>query len=516
MTAPKTAEINGAPHILPVQDLAGVVAALKEAGKVVVQCHGVFDLMHIGHIRHFEQAKRLGDVLIVTVTPDRYVNKGPNRPVFTETHRAWAIGALGCVDYVAINQWPTAADTIRLLRPNVFVKGSEYRDSSKDRTGGISLEEQAVEEVGGRLAFTDDVVFSSSTLLNRHFGVFSEETERFLAAFSAKHTCAEILEWLDATRQLRVLVLGEAIIDEYQYCETIGKAGKEPVLVARHISAERFPGGILAVANHTAALSDHVTMLTCLGQMDSHEEFVRQQTRPKVEKIFHYLEDAPTILKRRFVESYPLQKLFEVYEMADIDRHASQSVALCENLSGILPSFDVVIVADYGHGMITPEVAEVLAAHAPFLAVNTQVNAGNHGFNTVSKYRRADFISISERELRLEARRPRGDLREIVAAISNQLFCERILITRGEQGCLCYSRDEGFCEIPAFTGRVVDRVGAGDAVLAITALCAASKAPMDVLGFIGSCVGAMAVGVVGNRDSIEKVPLARYIECILK
>jgi sugar/nucleoside kinase (ribokinase family) len=144
------------------------------------------------------------------------------------------------------------------------------------------------------------------------------------------------------------------------------------------------------------------------------------------------------------------------------------------------------------------------------------VNAGNHGFNTVSKYRRANFISISERELRLEARRPRGDLREIVAGISNQLSCERVLITRGELGCLCYSRTEGFCEIPAFTGRVVDRIGAGDAVLAVTALCAASKTPMDIVGFVGSCVGAMAVGVVGNRDSVERVPLARYIESILK
>jgi len=516
MNGSAAAESKGAPHVVRLEELASLVAALKKEGKVVVQCHGVFDLMHIGHIRHFEQAKRLGDVLIVTVTPDRFVNKGPNRPVFTEAHRAWAIGALGCVDYVAVNQWPTATDTIRLLRPNIFVKGSEYRDSSKDRTGGISVEQGAIEEVGGRLAFTDDVVFSSSTLLNRHFGVFPEKTEQFLAGFSTKHSSATILSHLDSLRQLKVLVVGEAIIDEYQYCETIGKAGKEPVLVARHLSTERFAGGILAVANHSAAVSDHVTMLTCLGQLDSHEEFVRQQTRPKVEKIFHYLEDAPTILKRRFVESYPLQKLFEVYLMADIDRHAAQSAALCENLQAILPNFDAVIVADYGHGMVTPEVAEILCTHAPFLAVNTQVNAGNHGFNTVSKYRRADFISISERELRLEARRPRGDLREIVSAISQQLSCERIVITRGEQGCLCYSREEGFCEIPAFTGRVVDRVGAGDAVLSVTALCAACKTPMDILGFIGSCVGAMAVGVVGNRDSVESVPLARYIESILK
>jgi rfaE bifunctional protein kinase chain/domain/rfaE bifunctional protein nucleotidyltransferase chain/domain len=502
--------------ILPLDELARTVAEHQREGRVVVQCHGVFDLMHIGHIKHFESAKKLGDILIVTVTPDRYVNKGPNRPVFTETHRAAAIGALACVDYVAINQWPMATDTIRLLRPDIFAKGSEYRDASKDRTGAIAAEEKVVEESGGRLAFTDDVVFSSSTLLNRHFGVFPERTEQFLATFSASHNAADIINWLEAARQLKVLVLGEAIVDEYQYCETIGKAGKEPVLVARHLNTERFPGGIVAVANHAAAISDHVSMLTCLGRINSHEEFITEQTKPKVEKLFHYLEEAPTIVKRRFVESYPLQKLFEVYVMADIDRHSAQSGAICEHLSAILPQFDAVIVADYGHGMITPEVASALCRKTNFLAVNTQVNAGNHGFNTVSKYRRANFISISERELRLEARSPRGDLRQIIAEISERMSCDRVLITRGEQGCLCYSRDEGFSEVPAFTGRVVDRVGAGDAVLAVTALCAARRTPMEIVGFIGSCVGAMAVAVVGNRHSVESVPLQRYIECILK
>lgn len=502
--------------ILRIEDLAGVVASLRAQGKVVVHCHGVFDLMHVGHIRHFEQAKKLGDVLIVTVTPDRYVNKGPNRPVFAEAHRAWSIGALACVDYVAINQWPMATETIRLLRPSIFVKGSEYRDAVKDRTGAISAEEEAIRDAGGELAFTEDVVFSSSHLLNRHFGVFPEKTEQMLAEFSARHSSDQILHYLDEARRLRVLVLGEAIIDEYEYCETIGKSGKEPVLVARYINSERFPGGILAVANHTAAISDRVTVLTFLGEVDSQEEFVRAHVKDAVEKLFLYLPNAPTIVKRRFLESYPFQKLFEVYVMSEMDRHSSQSAALCGKLAEILPQFDAVIVADYGHGMIAPEVAELLSRQARFLAVNTQVNAGNHGFNTISKYPHADYISISERELRLDARSPQRELREVVQETVTQLSCDRMLITRGEQGSLCYSSTEGFCETPAFTGRVVDRVGAGDAVLAITALCAAVDTPIDILGFIGSCVGAQAVSVVGNRASIERVPLARYVECLLK
>jgi rfaE bifunctional protein kinase chain/domain/rfaE bifunctional protein nucleotidyltransferase chain/domain len=506
----------GHSKILELEDLAAVVKSLRAEGKTVVQCHGVFDLMHIGHIRHFEKAKEMGHVLIVTITPDRYVNKGPNRPVFTEKHRAWSIGALECVDYVGINRWPTAIEAIELLRPQVFVKGAEYRDAAKDRTGNISREERAVQAGGGRLAYTDDIVFSSSSLLNRFFGVFNDETAQFLAAFSAKHSADYVLSFVDGARPLKTLVIGEAIIDEYQYCETIGKSGKEPVLVARYVSSERFPGGILAIANHAGALSDRVAMLTSLGEADSQEEFVRDSVKSGIDRMFLYMDKAPTIVKKRFLESYPFQKLFEVYVMGEMHQPQAYSASLCERLSKIIADYDAVIVADYGHGMVTPAAADLLCEKAKFLAINTQVNAGNTGFNTISKYRRADYICVSERELRLEARSREKDLRELVQDASNRFSCPRLMITRGERGSLLYSKGAGFSETPAFTGRVVDRVGAGDAVFAITALCAVQNAPIDVMGFIGNCVGAQAVGVVGNRTSVDKVSLSRYIECLMK
>ena len=131
--------------------LAGVLAGSR-SGKTVVHCHGVFDLMHIGHIRHFQEARKLGDILVVTVTPDRFVNKGPHRPVFTESLRAEAIASLGCVDYVAVNKWPTAVEALSLLKPDIYAKGSDYRDAASDHTGGITRERQAVELAVGREA----------------------------------------------------------------------------------------------------------------------------------------------------------------------------------------------------------------------------------------------------------------------------------------------------------------------------------------------------------------------------
>ena len=159
------------------EELAKELEAFRASSKKVVHCHGVFDLLHVGHIRHLKEAKELGDILIVTVTPDRYVNKGPHRPAFTEDLRAEAVASLDCVDYVAINQWPTAVDTIRLLKPDFYVKGPDYQDSEKDHTGGINLEEEAVNSVGGKLIITEDITFSSSNLINRYTPVFSKEVK---------------------------------------------------------------------------------------------------------------------------------------------------------------------------------------------------------------------------------------------------------------------------------------------------------------------------------------------------
>ena len=147
--------------------LADRCAALRSAGKRVVLCHGCFDLLHIGHIRHFAQARSFGDLVAVTITPDRFFDKGPGRPAFPEELRAEAVAALSAVDRVAINRWPTAVETLELLRPAVFCKGSELHADGGDPTGKIDLERAAADALGIELRFTDDIVYSSSELLRR-------------------------------------------------------------------------------------------------------------------------------------------------------------------------------------------------------------------------------------------------------------------------------------------------------------------------------------------------------------
>jgi len=154
--------------ILDIEMLAEKVRALKSQGKKVVQCHGCFDLMHPGHIKHFQEARSMGDILIVTLTPDQYIDKGPGRPAFNQELRAESIAALECVNYVAINKWPTAEDTLRLLRPDIYVKGQEF-EKLEDKTGKIQREHDVIKEIGAEIRFTHGIVFSSTKLLNTYF-----------------------------------------------------------------------------------------------------------------------------------------------------------------------------------------------------------------------------------------------------------------------------------------------------------------------------------------------------------
>jgi rfaE bifunctional protein nucleotidyltransferase chain/domain len=505
-----------AKKIVSVEELAEQVAALKSAGKRVVLCHGVFDLLHYGHILHFREARGQGDALVVTLTPDVYVNKGPGRPAFTEAYRAQMLAALEIVDFVAINRWPAAVEMLKTVQPDVYAKGPDYRDNEADLTGKIQEEEAAVRSTGGRIYYTEDISFSSSTLINRHLSSYSLEVNDYLTELRKTFTPSQVHGALDSLRKLRVLVVGEAIIDEYAYVDQMGKSSKEPVLAMRYISEEQFAGGTLAIANHLAAFVDDVHLVTFLGAKDSREEFVRDRLAPNVRPTFLYKKDSPTIVKRRYVENYLLSKLFEVYifndEFLDPDDNERFNALLAAETS----KYDLVIVADFGHGILTQEAIDTIQSNAKFLAVNTQQNAANIGYHTISRYSRVNYVCTNEAELRADSRARLGDIKPLIQALANKVHAQNTLVTQGKRGALFYRADEGWSWGPAFARSVTDRVGTGDAVLSWTAAMVAAGLPGPMVAFVANVIGAEAAQIVGNRSAVDRVATYKFIESLLK
>jgi len=504
-----------AQKILTLDELEGAVAEARRAGKRVVMCHGVFDLVHPGHILHFQAARKAGDLLVVTVTPDHFVNKGPGRPVFGQRLRLESLAALECVDYVALNEWPTAIDTIHKIKPSIYVKGSEYADATRDITGKISEEEAAVKAAGGEIKFTYEQTFSSSSLLNEFFRKLPPRAETFLKQFRARFTANDVIEALRGLKTVRVLVIGEAIVDQYCYCAPLGKSPKETIIATKYASEENFAGGSLAVANHVAGFCEQVSLVTYLGHNSPFEDFIRSKLRPNVKLHPVYADDRPTIVKRRYVDPAFLTKMFEVQRLEDTPLPAYLEDEMRAVVSRELQQHDMVIAADFGHGLFTDAVRQVLYDSGKFLAVNTQTNSANLGFNPATKYQKADYVCVHEGELKLALRVQYGDVQTLTGNLRAAVHTPTIVVTRGPNGSLMITHDGGVHEAAALSGNVVDRVGAGDTFFALTAPCVYKRVDPEIVGFVGNCAGAMAVGTVCNREPVDPIAFQKFISHLL-
>jgi bifunctional ADP-heptose synthase (sugar kinase/adenylyltransferase) len=296
----------------------------------------------------------------------------------------------------------------------------------------------------------------------------------------------------------------------------MGKSAKEILIPVQYLYEDISAGGILAIANHSAGFCDHVDIVTCLGTQNNYREFIAQKLKANVGSQFYLRSDAPTIVKRRYVEADFFRKLFEVYFMDGKVLPENISREVCDYLHTNLKKYDLVIVADYGHGFIDSDIIKTISDNAKFIALNVQTNSANAGFNLVTKYPRADFISINEPEIRLATHDNTSRIESLVPKIASQLNCNRIMITRGHRGSMFYAGGNNYYSAPAFSKEIVDRVGAGDAFLSVASLCAVNAFPPDLIPFIGNAVGALAIRIVGNKQSIDPVALSKYINTLLK
>lgn len=502
--------------IRTVDDMGLIAQALRQSGKVVVHAHGTFDLLHLGHVRHLEAARRLGDVLIVTVTADQFVNKGPGRPVFNEALRAEMLAALAYVDWVGINPSPDAVSAIATIRPAVYVKGQDYLNPEGDVTGKITAERIAVEAHGGRLAFTDEVSFSSSELINRHLNVFEPHVREHLSTLRRAGGLEEIIASIDRIRDYRVVLIGDAIIDEYVYVVPIGKSPKENMIATRYQDRELFAGGVFAAANHVASFCAQVDVVTCLGTQQSHKDLIHRTLRSNVRLHDINRPGAPTTRKRRFVDPAYMRKLFEVYYIDDDPMPTELQQKVDEKIADTIDGADVVIVTDFGHGLLGRSSIDLLTKKAKFLAVNCQSNSANMGFNLITRYSRADYVCVDAPEARLAISDRVSNAGDLAKQLLDVIDCPKVIITQGKHGCVTYERGGIVHTIPAFTKTVIDTVGAGDAFLSVTAPLAAAGGAMHQIGFIGNVVGALKVQIVGHRQFIEKPDLVKSITGLLK
>lgn len=505
------------PKIKTAAEIAAIVGPYRDGEyrrlRTVVMCHGTFDLVHPGHIRHLTYAKSKADILIASLTADQHVTKADYRPFIPQDLRAYNLAALEAVDYVLIDPHPTPLRNIAALQPDIFAKGFEYAGG---RNPGTTEEIAAVEAYGGEVLFTPgDVVHSSSRIIDR--GPPSCAADKLAVLLEAEGLgFADLRNALDLCRTVRVHVVGDAIVDSYTNCTAIGASTKTPTLSVRLDERRDFVGGAAVVARHLAAAGATVTLSTVLGDDRDAMRVIHgtEGVGAKGVNVLPLTEPGrPTTVKNVILAGG--QTLLKI-DTVDNRPIAAQTVEQLADAINTVAT-DVVIFSDFRHGIFNRETIPRLTAAIPrkvFRAADSQVASR---WGNILDFEGFDLITPNEREARFAL----GDQDSVVRALGSDLYrragCATLMLKLGARGLMTFRDDPRpdnarpfFFAVDSFADHVVDAVGSGDALLAYATLAMATGNPV-IASVLGSFAAAVACGRQGNVP-VERADVLNMID----
>ncbi|MCK5043464.1 hypothetical protein KAR52_00490 [Candidatus Pacearchaeota archaeon] len=318
---------------------------------------------------------------------------------------------------------------------------------------------------------------------------------------------------LDSLKDLNVFIIGDCVIDQYAFVEPKGRAMKDPILSTRFKSEESYAGGVLAVANHISSYVAKSKLVTLIGDQNSHLNFIKNSLSQNIELKSFVKENSPTTIKRRYIDYNRGNKLFKVEHMNDLPISNKLSHEIENYLCGELPKYDLVITLDYDHGFMNKDIRKILQEKSKFLSLNSQVNSANIGYNYVTKYQHAEFITMNDQELRLPLMMKFENFEEVICKFHEKFKHNNFLVTLGKEGCIFHKDGINYTS-PILTEKLVDTVGAGDAVFAIMSLFAYSKLDNESMPFIANCIGGIGANILGNKEFVTKDKLLNFIRKI--
>jgi rfaE bifunctional protein kinase chain/domain len=463
----------------------------------VIMCHGTFDLVHPGHVRHMMYAKSQADLLVASLTSDSHIAKANFRPFVPQQLRAMNLAALEVVDYVIIDENPTPLENIRYLQPDYFAKGYEYFE------GGIhprTREEMAaLETYGGEMIFTPgDVVFSSSSFID--LAPPNLAGDKLAVLMESEGVTFEALRKVLTTFEgIRVHVVGDTIVDSYTYCSLIGGMTKTPTFSLRHERQVDFSGGAAVVAKHLKRAGARVRFTTVLGD-DALKDFVLADLAEAGVDCEPVVEHArPTTQKNVFIaDGYRMLKVDKVDNRTVNDRTLERF-----KTSLVSAPADAVVFSDFRHGIFNRRTIPELTASIPAGVLTVADSQVASRWGNILDFQGFDLITPNERETRFAM----GDQDTTVRPLALQLYerakCKTLILKMGDKGLITYrapSHDvRAFFTLDSFADNVVDAVGAGDALLAYATLALVSTKSEVIASILGSLAAAIACEHDGNN-----------------
>lgn len=480
--------------------------------KSVIICHGTFDVVHPGHVRHLMYAKSKADILVASLTCDRHVTKADMRPYVPEDLRAINLAAFEMVDYVIVDDNPTPIATIKSVKPDFFAKGYEYVDGHIPPKTQEEID--ALETYGGEIIFTPgDIVYSSSHFIETSPPNIAADKLSVLMDAEG-FTIRDLSTILDAFPKVKVHVIGDLIVDSLTHCSVIGGMTKTPTMSVRYEGQDDYVGGAGIVAKHVAATGAEVTFSTVLGDDKLAHYALTDLEKDGVQVLPIIDRTRPTTNKNAIVANdYRLIKIDTLDNRSISKKIVQQLRAQIQRVDA-----DIVVFSDFRHGIFNKHTIDELVDAIPekvFKVADSQVASR---WGNITEFKGFDLITPNEREARFALADQDSVVRPLAQEIYRVAECKTLILKLGKRGSLTYrTRPEGdprtIISVDSFATDIVDAVGAGDALLAYASLALfASEGNEAIATVLGNIAAGLECGYDGNKSVSPSAVRKRLLE----
>jgi len=447
------------------------------------------------------------------VTSDTFVNKGPLRPVYNIEQRIELIKKLKVVDFVVKSDFLTAKEIIEKIRPDIYCKGPDYKNKiNKDIN--LKKEIKAIKRFNGKFVTVQHLTQSSSKFINQaNLDLGQDKLSNFLSRIRNRYDYSDLIKELKKINKISSLVLGEMIIDKYNFADAVGRSGKDPMMVFKLKNEKTFLGGSGYIANLSSSFGAKTNHISHIGDRNSYLSFIKKKLSNKVNFSLLKKTNSPTILKLRYVDYYRNNKINGFYDINEEPLNDKEDKKYINIINKVKKKVNLIILADYGHGEISNRVIKSLQKINKRIYINTQLNSFNYGSHNLRKFKKVNTICINESELRFELRDKKNNITTLVKKFRKYINCQNVVVTQGKFGATIFTKKEKFF-CPAFDTKPLDTIGSGDTLFTIISLCLASGIKPELSLIIASMAAALSTKNLGNDFNLSMDYFLSYLKTV--
>lgn len=488
---------------------------LKKRGKIIGLVHGVFDVIHFGHIKYFLEAKKKVDILIASVTDDKFVNKGPGKPIFNINQRIEVLQNISSIDFVIKSKDRTSVNVINKLRPDLYFKGKDYKENY-DITKNLEEEKKAVRNAKGKIEFTNSELFSSGKIVNEKFNYINDSARNLLKKINIQKLKKDFFLAFEKKISKKILIIGDPILDIYQYVKPSGKSNKASI-ISTLIQKEKIYGGGTFLSSNI--LSNFCDNLSIIQFSNKNNDYTYEKYLNKNIKRVKIKSNYKIIKKIRYIDNYNNTKLFQTTNNEEQELDSYDKYIYKKILKREISKSDYVYVFDYGYNSLSAEVVKIINNCKKIKIINCQTNSYNFGYNIYTKYKKAQLMCIDELEYRLGINNKNTEIKLLVDKNKKMTNgYKNFVVTQGKLGCYVKESNLKSIFIPTiFEKQSKDTIGCGDVFITIFSLLKIFKSFNATEASILSHIAAAIHGdEFGNENVITFEKLYKVIESTLK